>query len=123
MKKRLACILAGLIVATLCVISVYSNCPPTWTVTSETSQGCPYPYKSKTWRINWQDGNTSTKSNEAFGKCYSGWFSTTECAPVFAEPNTFPITIQGRAHQEWSQTHMIENMTGSAKMTVTVRLE
>lgn len=104
MKRQTACILATLVIGTLWVTIVYSDCPPTWAVTSETSQGCPAPYKSKTWQINWQDGNTSTKSNEAYGQCHSGWFSTTECAPVFNDPRTFPRYIDGREHVEWSQT-------------------
>jgi hypothetical protein len=104
MKRQFACILAMLTIGLLYTISVYSDCPPKWAVISEdVNNSCPTPLKTVTWRITWNDGNTSTKSNTATGKC-GGFFSTTLCSPVFDEPESFPINIAGVQSQEWSQT-------------------
>ena len=84
-------------------VSVFSGCPPTWSVISETSFSCSNTLVDKTWRIFWQDGNTSTKGNSAQGHCY-GIFFTTECPPRFEEPRSFPISINGVASEEWAET-------------------
>ncbi len=84
-------------------ISVFSGCPPTWNVISSTSWSCSTPSVSKTWRISWQDGNTSNKDNFATGSC-CGIFTTTQCQPNLEEPRSFPISIVGVQSEEWAQT-------------------
>lgn len=104
MKRQLAC---TLMVLTLCMIFgviAYSSCPPQTSETMSAFSGCPSPYKEVTWRVSWPDGHVSTPTNSARGECYSTWFDTTVCAPVFMSPQTFSLTILGTPSQEWSQT-------------------
>jgi hypothetical protein len=123
MKRQFSCILAVLIINLIYIVSVYSDCPPTWIeIGDDVNTSCPTPSRNKTWRITWNDGNTSTKSNYATGKC-GGFFSTTVCNPVFNEPETFPITIAGVQSQEWSQTAYYRKYEGECKMMVTIPLE
>jgi hypothetical protein len=104
MKRQFACILAVLAISLLYIVIVYSECPPSWEVIGDDNNtNCPTPLRTKTWRITWNDSNTSTKSNSATGKC-GGTFITTVCNPVFDEPRTFPISIADVQSQEWSQT-------------------
>lgn len=53
MKRLIACALTALTLSLLYVGSVYSECPPTWSVTGDDIQGCPSPSREKTWRIYW----------------------------------------------------------------------
>lgn len=102
MTKPKTLILIVLIVGVFNGAVVYGNCDATWTSTISTT-GCPNLWKYQTWTINWDDGNTSTKSNEGFGQC-CGLFTTTECWPTFNSPVQFPVWIGGAEYREWSQT-------------------
>lgn len=104
MKRLLACTSTLLALGLIFGITVYSDCPPQTSEIMSASTSCPNPYKEVSWRVAWQDGNTSTKTNSAYGECYYGLFSTTECAPVFNSPQTFPLSIVGVPSQEWWQT-------------------
>jgi hypothetical protein len=116
MKRQLACILTVLTLGLLFGVIVYGDCPPTWSITSDIKQHCPSnPSRDVTWRIAWQDGNFSTKSNFASGDCYDGWFSDTECFPVFNDPKTFPLSIVGVPSQEWFQTAYHRKYEGECK--------
>ena len=84
-------------------IKIYSGCPPTQSVISETTFSCSNTLVDKTWKIFWQDGNTSTKGNSATGQC-SGIFTTTQCPPRFEEPRSFPTSINGQPSEEWAET-------------------
>jgi hypothetical protein len=103
MKRKIACIFAVLNICLWSII-VYSECRPTWEVTADDNRtSCPTPFREKTWKIFWNDGNTSTKSNFASGGC-GGFFTTTACQPVMNEPTSFPRSIGGVQSQDWAQT-------------------
>ncbi|HWT02205.1 MAG TPA: hypothetical protein VN256_18280 [Pyrinomonadaceae bacterium] len=104
MKRQLACVLTVLTLSLIFGVVVYSYCPPLTTEVMSAFTGCPSPYKEVTWRVDWRDGNVSTKTNSARGECFSGWFSTTQCAPIFDPPRTASLSIVGVASQEWWQT-------------------
>lgn len=95
-------------------VVVLGGCPPTWNVISETAFSCSNTLVDKTWRVYWQDGNTSTKGNSAQGQC-SGYFTTTECPPRFEEPRSFPTTINGDASEEWAETAYNRRYNGGCK--------
>lgn len=104
MKKRIVLILAIGIMGLAYDFTVFSSCPPTWSVISDTAEHCPtQPSRSKTWEITWQDGNTETQSNVGNGKC-GGVITTTECAPNFEEPYTVSQLASGRRYEQWRQT-------------------
>lgn len=84
-------------------IGVFSGCPPTWTVVTNSSFSCSNTIARKTWTIYWQDGNTSTKDNSVTGQCCTGWYAA-ECPPNFEEPRSFPTSINGVASEEWRET-------------------
>lgn len=105
MRRKIACFSAALALSLPYLVSVYSACPPTWEVTADDNRpDCPTPSREKTWQINWNDGTTSTKTNFASGRCSSGFFTTTVCAPVMNEPTSFPVVIKGVQSQDWAQT-------------------
>lgn len=116
MKRPLACTLTVLTLCMIFGVIVYSDCPPQTQIWSAFAQGCPSPYKEVTWKILWQDGNTSTQFNSAYGQCVTGFFgNVTACPPVFNDPQTFPITIAGVSSQDWWQTAYNRKYEGGCK--------
>ncbi len=103
MKKSILA-LATLITSFIIVFSVYSNCPPTWSIVHETHFSCESTTKDIRWKIFWTDGNTEEQGNFGHGKCSVGIFFTTYCPPQFDEPVTAPESFNGRLQVEWSQT-------------------
>ncbi len=91
--------------------TVFSGCPPSWTLANGTFGLCPdSANESRTWRIVWQDGGVTNKSNFGNGQCCS----QTECYPIFNEPRSYPTTIGGSPHEEWAQTTYDRRCNGSS---------
>lgn len=115
MKRRLACTLTVLTLSLFFGVIVYSDCPPLTTEIMSASTGCPSPYRETTWRVDWRDGNVSTKTNSAYGQCSSGLFFTTTCPPIFDPPHTASLSIVGVPSQEWWQTAYNRKVDGGCK--------
>ncbi len=101
-----------LIVVVLSLISIFgfgifsvfsSNCPPSWTVLSDTGWTCQQITRDITWKITWTNGNTENKSNFAHGDCLAPGiiFNGVSCSPNFQPPITLSV---GSTIEEWRET-------------------
>jgi hypothetical protein len=97
MKIKIAFALLVLSFSLYYGVTVFSGCPPTWSVLNPTSATCPNrPYEFKDWKIVWWNGH-EFKNNFAYGRCCLFYGS---CPPIMEEPRSFP---SGR-FEEWAQT-------------------
>ncbi len=91
-------------------VTVFGGCPPTWTYSGQLFYCPDRAYETRTWTINWQNGNVTTETNFADGQCCA----SANCYPILAEPSSFPISVNRRAYEEWSQTSYDRRCNGSS---------